>query len=107
MCDFVPWMGWGPGCSEGSYGKGHPSDCSAIVRPAPCGFAHHAWGPHSSHTDAFLVVLEHQRGSQLYSHVHLSTGIGLGVGMGEGSFFQTRAKLWNPHSRLCELFSPQ
>lgn len=23
-CDFVPWMGWGPGCSEGSYGKGAP-----------------------------------------------------------------------------------
>lgn len=83
MCDFVPWMRWGPGCSEGSCGKGHPSDCSAIVTPAPCIFAHHAWGPHGSHTDAFLVVSEHQRGSQLCLHVPLGAGMDLGAGAAE------------------------
>lgn len=43
----------------------------------------HVWGPHSSHTDAFLVVLEHQRGSRLYLHMHLRAAMGLGLGAGE------------------------
>lgn len=38
-CAFVPWMRWVLCALRGPTARGHPSDCSATVIPAPCIFA--------------------------------------------------------------------
>ena len=88
MRDSVPWRRWVLHALRGL------QIVQLLSHPLPASLrkdaALHVWGPHSSHTDAFLLVLEHQRGSRLYLHVHLRAAMGLGA-WGRGRRFLSGA----------------